>query len=71
MTFEDKTLYDWLKFLDSTDPVLTAKFTNEEFEKICTLLRKWDSDRLAAKAIEGIKNDPTMHELYDVWKGPR
>lgn len=29
------------------------------------------SDQLGTETIKRLQNDPTMHELYDVWKGPR
>ena len=61
MTYEDKTLYDWLKFLNPKDPVLTAKFTDEEFENVCFLLRRWDSDRLSAKFLEDLETNPDKY----------
>lgn len=58
MNLQPKPLYDWLKMLSPTDPVLTANFTDVEFEKICMLLRKWDSDRLATKALAEMYSHP-------------
>ncbi len=59
--WSDKPLYDWLKCLDQKDPVLTANFTDEEFDKLCMLLRKWASDRIGNAIIADMKANPKKY----------
>lgn len=61
MSFEPRLLYDWLRMLALTDPVVTANFTDEEFEKVCMLLRKWASDRVGNSIIADMKAHPEKY----------
>jgi len=59
--FAPKPLCDWLKKLNPADPVLTANFTDEEFDKVCMLLRKWASDRIGNDIITDMKLHPEKY----------